>query len=102
MTMIACHECGTSIQRKHGKHSRCFRCSIVVNQVAGRTRNAVKRAIRQGLLADLKATIVPCADCGAVAKHYDHRDYAKPLEVEAVCHSCNLRRGPAAPVGVAA
>jgi hypothetical protein len=36
-----------------------------------------------------------CADCGKPATDYDHRDYRKPLEVEPVCHSCNLKRGPA-------
>ena len=36
-----------------------------------------------------------CADCGLPATEYDHRDYRDPLCVEAVCHSCNLRRGPA-------
>ena len=36
----------------------------------------------------------PCTDCGGPAREYDHRDYAKPLEVEPVCHRCNIRRGP--------
>lgn len=31
------------------------------------------------------------------ARDYDHRDYNKPLEVEPVCHSCNMKRGPGIP-----
>ena len=36
-----------------------------------------------------------CVDCGATASHYDHRDYSRPVEVDPVCHGCNLRRGTA-------
>lgn len=39
-----------------------------------------------------------CVDCGREAECYDHRDYAKPLDVEPVCRSCNVIRGPAKPV----
>ena len=38
-----------------------------------------------------------CIDCGKPACSYDHRDYTKPLSVDAVCHSCNLLRGPGYP-----
>lgn len=34
-----------------------------------------------------------CVDCGEPAKHWEHRNYARPLIVEPVCHSCNLKRG---------
>jgi hypothetical protein len=34
-------------------------------------------------------------DCGAKATAYDHRDHAKPLDVQPVCDSCNSKRGPA-------
>lgn len=56
----------------------------------------VRRAVVAGELTDLRSEVVNCLDCGvnrAVA--YDHRDYSKPLEVQPVCHSCNLKRGPA-------
>ena len=36
-----------------------------------------------------------CVDCGNGADVYDHRDYSRPLQVAAVCHSCNQLRGPA-------
>ena len=41
-------------------------------------------------------------DCGAPARHYDHRDYNKPLEIEPVCVRCNLLRGHAIPFGLTA
>ena len=34
-----------------------------------------------------------CADCGAEAIGYDHRDYSKPLDVDPVCYGCNAKRG---------
>ena len=42
-----------------------------------------------------KASCYKCVDCGANATDYDHRDYNKPLDVEPVCRSCNIRRGNA-------
>ena len=36
-----------------------------------------------------------CTDCEARATQYDHREYAKPLEVEPVCAKHNRERGPA-------
>lgn len=55
---------------------------------------AVARAIRHGTLPRLDGSI-PCTDCGAPATRYDHREYAKPLDVEPVCRRCNSKRGPA-------
>lgn len=57
---------------------------------------AVAKAIKLGLLQPINA-FTKCADCGKPAKHYDHRDYNKPLEVEAVCQKCNRNRGSAKP-----
>lgn len=56
---------------------------------------AVSKAVKEGDLPRLDGSI-RCVDCGEPAKNYDHRDYAKPLDVEPVCISCNLKRGPAA------
>lgn len=53
----------------------------------------VARAIRKGEIAHPSA--FPCADCGGLAKEYDHRDYSAPLVVEPVCRGCNARRGRA-------
>lgn len=61
--------------------------------VAHKAHRYVNKAIRDGYLPCL--TTLVCADCGSQAQVYDHRDYSKPLEVEPVCHSCNVRRGPA-------
>jgi hypothetical protein len=43
-----------------------------------------------------------CVDCGNTAQAYDHRDYGKPLDVQPVCDSCNLKRGSALPSSAAA
>ena len=61
---------------------------------------AVTRAIRRGDLKPAKECV--CVDCGRQAKHYDHRDYNKPLEVEPVCAKCNHARGHAIPYGLTA
>ncbi len=55
----------------------------------------VKLAIGRGLLPSLKSGEFACADCGEPAAEYDHRDYARALDVEPVCRSCNKQRGTA-------
>lgn len=57
-----------------------------------RAHALVAKAIREGSLPKLDGS-VKCADCGGIATDYDHRDYDKPLEVVAVCKSCNCKRG---------
>lgn len=54
---------------------------------------AVARARRVGSLKNPRDCM--CTDCGCQAIEYDHRDYSKPLQVDAVCRRCNLKRGPA-------
>ena len=60
-----------------------------------RAQLAVRGAVAVGILPSLRNGTIPCKDCGKPAAHYDHRDYAKPLEVESVCHKCNHKRGSA-------
>jgi len=55
----------------------------------------VSLCVRRGDLCRLYTSDVLC-QCGEKAYCYEHRDYSKPLEVEAVCDSCNALRGPAA------
>ncbi|MCP1121595.1 hypothetical protein, partial [Robbsia andropogonis] len=55
----------------------------------------VSQAVSYGFLPRAKDCV--CVDCGLPARHYDHRDYNKPLDVEPVCVSCNLQRGAAKP-----
>lgn len=55
----------------------------------------VALAKQLGVLPILDGTIA-CADCGGVATEYEHRDYARPYDVDPICRSCNLRRGSAA------
>jgi hypothetical protein len=58
----------------------------------GYAHSAIQQAVMQGKLAALDGSIA-CVDCGAPATNYDHRDYAKPLDVEPVCWPCNVKRG---------
>ncbi len=62
---------------------------------AKRAGTIVRRAVQSGLLPNLKLIETACRDCGNRATVYDHRDYAKPLDVEPVCYRCNSKRGPA-------
>lgn len=55
--------------------------------------SAVAKAVAKGLLP--RASQFACLDCGKPASQYDHRDYTKPLDVQPVCRSCNVIRGPA-------
>jgi hypothetical protein len=56
----------------------------------------VKMAVRSGMLPSLTMICIPCMDCGERATCWEHRDYARPLDVQPTCHSCNLLRGHAA------
>lgn len=40
-----------------------------------------------------KAINEKCKDCGKKARHWEHRSYARPLLLDAVCASCNIKRG---------
>lgn len=61
-----------------------------------RATAAVKAAVKFGVLPQLADGEYACVDCGGVATQYDHRDYARALDVEPVCRSCNNLRGTAA------
>lgn len=77
----------------------CGRCVGILKVQDARARGAheayriTREAIKAGKLKD--ATAFRCVDCNEPAKVYDHRDYGKPLNVEAVCYGCNRRRGAA-------
>ena len=60
-----------------------------------KAHRAVKSAIKRGEL--LLPGFRDCSDCGKPATEYDHRDYTVPLQVEPVCHSCNVLRGAGYP-----
>lgn len=61
---------------------------------SARALAAVQRAKERGELTWLPDG-TPCVDCGEEAMVYDHREYARPLDVDPVCISCNKLRGPA-------
>lgn len=97
-----CKDCGADM--KWPRCHRCERCQYS-HLMANRGRDSttsypqlahryVARAIALGDIPALDGSVL-CVDCEQPAAHYDHRDYARPLQVEPVCVSCNARRGPA-------
>lgn len=89
-----CADCHAYFTPNHFVQVRCCDCRRAHDAIRCDATRQVNQAVRRGQLPNLKAVEVACADCGARAVCYDHRDYAKPLGVVAVCHGCNLRRGP--------
>jgi Zn finger protein HypA/HybF involved in hydrogenase expression len=87
-----CVHCGSTTDTR-GSIAFCPPCRGVHFAAQQRAGSAVRKAIRIGMLKS--PALLPCADCGGEATQYDHRNYAKPLEVEPVCRSCNARRGVA-------
>lgn len=94
-----CDRCGIKRGGGTGKRLRfCDECQVArfVDNGGRAAHTAVNLAVKRGELPPVKTLL--CADCGAPACDYDHRDYAKPLEVDPVCRKCNRARGPARPV----
>lgn len=101
-----CCVCGTvELATGAGNYSRCKACKQAGRRSKyatrtdwlghGQAQSAVHCAIRDGSLPSPRG--LRCADCGCPAIEYEHRDYNRPLEVEPICRSCNLLRGPAKP-----
>lgn len=91
-----CARCSVALPRmRHYKTYLCDGCKADRGgeKMGFEAQSMVGYAIRLGYLPHISSCI--CADCGAPATDYDHRDYNKPLEVDAVCRSCNFKRGPA-------
>lgn len=94
---MACIGCGAALPLL--RHYKTYLCASCKNNGLRRQGTGahilVASAIRYGYLPH--PTTLVCVDCGVPATEYDHRDYSKPLEVDAVCRSCNFARGPAKP-----
>jgi hypothetical protein len=86
-----CWQCGGALAA-HGRFCRPCRYQRARHSGREAAAVAVKNAIRAGLLQPPRGQT--CADCPRPAEEYDHRDYSKPLDVQAVCRRCNARRGP--------
>jgi len=89
-----CSTCGVR-PAKSNKARYCYECWGGSKPCS--VEYAVFKEIREGRLKPVKECL--CVDCGAPARHYDHRDYNKPTEVDPVCGSCNYKRGGAIPYG---
>lgn len=98
MSDITCIACGKTTRRHSGIHLFCLSCGeangIARARALAPVYRAVHRAVARGELRPAKDC--KCVDCNGQAAVYEHRDYAKPLEVDPVCRGCNRRRGSAA------
>lgn len=94
-----CLVCGTDISQRDSQALYCLCCYQKANRRNGaeRAHQLVAKEIKAGRLP--AANTQSCVDCGGPAKHYDHRDYNKPLDVVPVCPRCNKLRGPAIALG---
>lgn len=89
-----CRGCGTGFVIDNGKrHMHCGPCSREYYKIQHAAQMMTRREVYMHRLP--RARDLACVDCGHPANGYDHRDYRKPLEVQAVCRACNTRRGPA-------
>lgn len=102
-----CRVCGAVELVRGG--SNTFRCSACRGAGLGlfgrrafewlgkdRASRVVHAEISRGAIPH--PTNLRCADCDAPAMEYEHRDYNRPLAIEPICRSCNLKRGPAIPM----
>ena len=88
---IVCKRCGQeAVRHVLARSGMCTPCMAARTKERRSATAEVTKAVRNGRLDSPKT--LTCADCGKAARDYDHRDYTKPLEVEAVCHPCNLKR----------
>lgn len=86
-----CLDCGAL--KRSSFSLRCQPCRRA-QFIAGVAANKViSTEIRLGRLQ--RAKTLTCVDCGAPGHDWDHRDYSRPLDVQPVCRSCNIKRGPA-------
>lgn len=100
MSGAVCARC-SGLMRTWARSSLCRPCQRLWWQTLGReyrryrawSNNLVRKAIERGWMQP--AGELSCDDCYEPATCYDHRDYTKPLDVDAVCESCNTLRGPA-------
>jgi hypothetical protein len=94
-----CDGCGDNHHRRMSRHCEpCARARWLFSAYAsGRHAASVEVAVAKRTNALPHPSIHLCEDCGKTAECYDHRDYGRPLDVAAVCLSCNLRRKSGAP-----
>ncbi len=93
-----CIRCDEQFQRRTNERM-CEDCGMVStdsDEIRAIARRAVGNAIRQGVIP--RANTLTCVDCGKPAFCYDHRRYDEPLNVDPVCKSCDIKRGPGRPL----
>lgn len=93
--LITCRRCGDKeVRGIRGTGAYfCTPCSYEHVTESVKASAKVRGARLKGLLPAPADCV--CADCGKPASQYEHRDYTKPLDVQPICRSCNVKRGPA-------
>jgi hypothetical protein len=86
----ACNEVFTG----HYARRICDKCRPGAYRLCQQANSKVQQAIKSGKMEDPWEANLQCADCGGRASLWEHRDYAKPFDVEPVCYRCNIKRGP--------
>ena len=97
-----CKCCGGEFRKLalRGRHRLyCDECIPIKLRAQISASKKARYAVKVGRLPHPET--LACVDCGMPAKHYEHRDYLKPLDVVATCISCNLKRGAANDMDVA-
>lgn len=97
---VLCVGCGAEIKKSRNVRALLCLDPCEWQRAKQLAHVEVNKAVRVGRLPPARGQT--CADCGGLACEYDHRDYSRPLDVAAVCHPCNVRRGQAAPLSSAA
>lgn len=97
LAKFVCMQCGGEESVTGGSsYFVCSKCKPEDHYTRTAQYQAHKAVARARARGQLQApSELECVDCGVPAIEYDHRDYSRPLDVEAVCRRCNLKRGPA-------
>jgi|SRR6185503_4964359 len=101
----SCETCDADLTGRHSQARFCGACSYERSKKASAvsarkaktlndnetSRKLTRYAVKIGFLPHPSLYI--CMDCKwRQAQCYDHRDYSKPLDVDAVCLACNSHR----------
>ena len=77
----------------HYNRQICNACRPEALKILHAASRKTKAAVKTGELLDPSLAGLLCSYCGEKAYMWEHRDYARPLDVVPSCHSCNCKVG---------